>query len=39
MVFGEKWDGSDSKTGRRFCIENMQKPDFAYFLSASEAKF
>jgi hypothetical protein len=39
MIFGEKPQSSDSKTGRWLCIEFRQKPKFAYFLSAIEAKF
>jgi hypothetical protein len=38
-IFGEKPCGSDSKTGRYVCIHNRQKPKFAYFLIAIEAKF
>jgi hypothetical protein len=29
-VFGRKRLGRDSKTGRGFCLEIMQKLDFAY---------
>jgi hypothetical protein len=37
-VFGEKCSGNDSKTGRYFCPQTVQKARFACFLSAIEAK-
>jgi hypothetical protein len=38
MIFVEKAQISDSKTGRWFCTKVRQKPKFACFLSAIEAK-